>query len=882
MLKKIYIIIIILTTVNCLLLAVAPFSTKKNVLILYPEHHNVPYMKTSHEVFVSSFINDTTHMVTEFLDLPSAYNEKDYSLLFALLQNRYKKYNQFDVVIALGKSSLLFANKYYDELFPSASLLSIQYQQVPKSIDITLNENVRITYGDIPYMDQIKMVNRLHPDLDNLFIITSGSAFGQESKAKIVNLLKENETIPQNISYIDFSQITFHDFKFYKKYNGTKSAYVFVSANQDSDGNIQDYDDAMALLASTINSPTYSYWSYGIGEEIIGGYIDSFPALCEHVAKKANLILNGVELNSLNFEQNVHNIPTFDYSLLKKHNIDIKLLPEGSVVLNAPIPRKINWVTTIIQLSFAIIIIFVAFRVKYLYKRLKQKTVKLTETKNSFNQLFNNSPEFILIAYASDGEIASANATFSNSSVYKNSPLKDIKKLYLSNIFGETILDEITDHLLKDSNIYMYSNFISEDIRFPVEIAVTTYIQDSRKMYQLIYKDLTQSKSAENQLINARLQAEESDNLKSAFLANISHEIRTPINAISGFSGLLKEPTISQEEKLEYLPLIDKNAQKLIAIITDILLYSSLTNNQREIREQPFSINSVIQDTVTEFKHYLISEKPKLQIHTYFSLPTDEAIIKTDKELFITILKKLIDNAIKFTSSGFIECGYLLPSDGKMVFYVRDTGKGIPKENFSMIFDNFVQEEDYTTRKSGGMGLGLPICKKALHLMDGNIWLGSDQSSGTTFYFYLEFNPKTTMTYKDNQFKSELDTLAEKKILVIAEDDDSRKYLKIILKQYRVNVISSNSGKRGLNKFISDDSIDLVLLDFQLSDIDGDKIVKELIKVDKDVNIVIQSSYNLSNSMKENRGDGQISLLTKPIAKETLLKTIAQALSSRK
>jgi len=232
----------------------------------------------------------------------------------------------------------------------------------------------------------------------------------------------------------------------------------------------------------------------------------------------------------------------------------------------------------------------------------------------------------------------------------------------------------------------------------------------------------------------ARQKAEESGRLKSSFLANMSHEIRTPLNSIMGFSELIGMEDISGGERKLFTALIQKNSKQLLYLINDILDLAKIESGKSTISKSIVHVNQIINET---FINYL-SQKPRVELKKNCPLPDEEALLYTDMMRLNQVLNNLISNALKFTSKGSIEFGYTLEKE-MLRFYVKDTGIGISKENQKLIFDQFQQAEDYTTRQYGGTGLGLSICKNLINLMGGKIWVESTPGEGSTFYFTLPY-----------------------------------------------------------------------------------------------------------------------------------------------
>jgi len=231
------------------------------------------------------------------------------------------------------------------------------------------------------------------------------------------------------------------------------------------------------------------------------------------------------------------------------------------------------------------------------------------------------------------------------------------------------------------------------------------------------------------QLINAKNQAEESDRLKSAFLANMSHEIRTPMNGIVNFAQMLKKPSLSKEKQAKYVNIVNHQSTQLLHIISDIVDISKLEAGQAKIYKEEIDLNEMITDL--QSVHQRIHSNPKVGIVTHTS--DEHVFLYSDQTKIQQILTNLINNALKFTAEGTVEFGYEV-FENEIMFFVKDTGFGIPKNEYDKIFERFMQLE--TNQKKSGTGLGLSICKGFAELLGGRLSLESTVGEGTTFYFY--------------------------------------------------------------------------------------------------------------------------------------------------
>ena len=257
---------------------------------------------------------------------------------------------------------------------------------------------------------------------------------------------------------------------------------------------------------------------------------------------------------------------------------------------------------------------------------------------------------------------------------------------------------------------------------------------DIVKSYLVIIGDITQRKKAENQLIHEKERAEESDRLKTAFIANISHEIRTPINHIMGFLELLSLDDIDAETRDEYRGIIYRSSQSLLGSIENIIDIARIKSGQIKLNNSETNVNQLIH-TLKDLSAEIAvkNNKQSLVIKKKIPANTDDFTINIDGNRLKQILKNLIENAIKFTNDGTVEFGYRPTSSGQLYFFVKDTGIGIDKQNYNNIFDNFRQVDYKTTREVEGAGLGLSISQGLADLMGAKLEVRSIVSKGSIF-----------------------------------------------------------------------------------------------------------------------------------------------------
>ena len=249
-----------------------------------------------------------------------------------------------------------------------------------------------------------------------------------------------------------------------------------------------------------------------------------------------------------------------------------------------------------------------------------------------------------------------------------------------------------------------------------------------------ILSDINERKQALDHLGKAKEKAEESDRLKSAFLHNLSHEIRTPLNAIVGFSAILCDSEEGPDQRQEYADIIIRNTDHLLEIVENVVEISNIEANTVKLRKAAINLNSVLRKVYERFR--VMAREKCISLSFQTALNDIESDIFTDGFKLSQILSYLVDNAIKFTTDGKTEFGYLV-KENKIEFYVSDTGTGIPPEHYERIFNAFYQADSSNTRRFEGTGLGLSISKAYVELLGGEIWFTSQPGEGSVFYFTL-------------------------------------------------------------------------------------------------------------------------------------------------
>lgn len=368
--------------------------------------------------------------------------------------------------------------------------------------------------------------------------------------------------------------------------------------------------------------------------------------------------------------------------------------------------------------------------------------------------------------------------------------------------------------------------------------------------------------------------AEKASQMKSLFLANMSHEIRTPLNAIEGFSRVMVE-TDSQEERLNYMEIIESNNSRLLSLVNEILDLSRVESGEIVIKKNPTDLNNLMKSIRQLFKFRCPDE-----VSLVWNRNDLPVMMTTDENRLTQVFSNLISNALKHTQKGSISYGYRLINDNQEIqFYVSDTGSGIDPNFIEHIFDTYASQDAEHQR---GFGLGLALCRIIVEKMGGTIGVKSELGKGSTFTFCLPFSgtiggrPVDSRSVAQNLRTLRVDNVPDAKAMktvLVAEDEESNYELVRIVLQKRYRLLRAHNGIEAV-MMNEEEKPDLILMDIRMpgmSGLDATRIIKE---VTPDIPVIALSAFAFEENIREAKSAGCDEFLPKPFKVEDLIETI--------
>ncbi|MFH1194106.1 MAG: ATP-binding protein [bacterium] len=452
----------------------------------------------------------------------------------------------------------------------------------------------------------------------------------------------------------------------------------------------------------------------------------------------------------------------------------------------------------------------------------------------------------------------------------------------------ERILEQLAIGLINAKSFEQLENLVNK-----LQVLNKEYSEQNVEL-KILHDEL---KLKAEELEEQRSKAVELTQLKSQFLATMSHELKTPLNAILGLSELIMKDASTAAKSRDRIKIVLRNGKKLLNLINNILDFSKLESGKIELTKETFLLKTLLRE-IELFIESLIIEKDI--VFKVECVNSGDILLNTDRLKLEQVLINLLSNSVKFTEEGVIKIEILLIKENDIKIIVTDTGIGITEDDQKIIFEEFRQADGTTSRKFSGTGLGLAICKKYVELIGGSLSVESTVGQGASFTIVLPnivqekigsySSPKITLddsvsespALNNKTITEEKDEIGDKYILIVDDDNDTLFTVSEILSGIGLKTGSAHNGVECLLS-INDKRPDLVLLDIMMPQMDGFETIKRIRKDPNlsDLMVVALTAYAMLENKEIVVRNGFDDIITKPIDTDEMISTVKKYIKKK-
>ena len=372
-----------------------------------------------------------------------------------------------------------------------------------------------------------------------------------------------------------------------------------------------------------------------------------------------------------------------------------------------------------------------------------------------------------------------------------------------------------------------------------------------------------------NNFLKAEPVTGESEILKSTFFADMSHEVRTQLNGILGLAQLILKSKEADPDVRNNVEMIVESGNSLLSMFDNIMDISKIDAGEMKINNKSFFISTLMDHLFSMFlvnPMYKQKNTGRQNIVLKYDKSDEKIAIISDPDWLKQIFVHLIGNSLKFTEKGFIHFGYNI-QNGEIIFYVKDSGIGIPIDKRDKIFDRLTHEGNTLTRKSNRTGLGLAISRGLVTLMNGKIWCESDIGKGSSFYFSIPYHPTTMLTFANTPLKKKLmdKDWSDHTVLIVEDDAINHKVIKAMLRNTKINVVHAFNGVKAIEEVRMNPKINLALMDVRLPEMNGLEATGKILDINPALPVIAQTAITNADIRHKCFEAGCVDYIGKPV-----------------
>lgn len=673
----------------------------------------------------------------EFIDSKRIPGAETLELFSEALRYKLARLAPYDLVISADDNALKVLEEKGDAFFPGLPVVFLGVNDTQRGLALGKKVNITGVLERASFQENLDLMHRVYPHARSFYVIYDGMPTSQADW----NTLQTECRIPEGVSLkpLDLSELSFEAMQRKLRELSKDDPVLLISAFIDAEGSVLTFDRSVSQIVAHSIAPIFHPYEHGIGDGLLGGMVVSHYAQARSAAQIALRVFEGESIDSIPVIEDSPNRYVIDYEQMLEQGLEKANFPRGTFYVN---PHLSFWVVyrfwIIVTLCSAFVLFCIAASFFALWRRQKKISQALRESEMRNGTLFSNPFAAMLVIYPPTGRIVNANEAASEFYGYTKEELKQLTICEL-NVLSSAEIENSMSHAQKgDGNSFQFQHRLKSGEIRSVEVSSGPVVLNNEQHLFSIIKDRTDEIAWEQTLLKAKEAAEKANEAKDEFLSMMSHEMRTPLNPIIGFSDLLIT-TAEDEDSREQLSMIKVSALRLQKVIDDVLEFRKLSEKSYQVKNCDFRLSELVSGLLAMY--HLPQSGNRLLVEAFEAeraLPVSPDLILCGAADFLDhILSNLLGNAFKYTQNGtvYFRAGICSEESDRvqLLIEVEDTGEGIPEEKLKTIFEPFNQVDNSFTRVHEGVGLGLAICLKLADLMGAELTVVSEEGKGACF-----------------------------------------------------------------------------------------------------------------------------------------------------